>query len=146
MEDGPPYRSSATFAQELSLWVAGAFIALACFGFLAGLTDRTGSWALDTEPLLFGVFHVSVLHNVVHLLLGTLALTAAGSERACRAFLVTTGAVLLLLVSYGQLGMGLPVIGLVPVSTADAWLHITLAVTMLVGAAPIRRRARDSHH
>lgn len=55
----------------------GRLPSLACFGFLPGLTQHIESLTLrglGSEALLFGMFHVSVLHNVVHLLLGATAL------------------------------------------------------------------------
>lgn len=146
MEDGPLYRSAATTAQELTLWIAGAFLSLACFGFLPALTqdiERLSLAGLGSEALLFGMFHVSVLHNVVHLLLGATALAAAGSDRRCRRFLLIVGSVLLALVVYGRLDTSPVVPDLVPVNTADAWLHTLLALAMFVAALtrPRKRRA-----
>lgn len=145
MTDAPPYRSLATQAQLITLWIAGAFISLACFGFLPRLTrnieglDLSGLWS---EGALFGLFHVSVLHNIVHLLLGATALAAAGSERGCRRFLSVTGAVTLLLVLYGQVDKTPVVADLVPVGTADTWLHTVLALTMLGAAVATSRKQR----
>jgi hypothetical protein len=130
----------------MTLWIAGAFISLACFGFLPGFTQDLGSLTvhgLGAEAMLFGVFHVSVLHNVVHLLLGATALVAAGSDRRCRRFLLVVGLLLVALVLYGQLDKRPVVPDLVPVNAEDAWLHSLLALTMFIAALtrPKRQQA-----
>ncbi|WP_433169199.1 DUF4383 domain-containing protein [Kribbella sp. CA-247076] len=127
--------SPPTAAQAITLWIAGALLALAGFGFLLQLGQNVeGLSGLGTESVLFGLFHVSVLHNVVHLLLGAAALATAGNAHHCQVFLAVTGSVLLALVLYGQLDRSPIVADLVPVGTADTWLHLLLALTMIVAA------------
>src|SRR5689334_7523334 len=57
--DGPMDRPAPTAAQEVALWIAGALLTLACFGFLPGLTAGVDSLDLggqQSEALLFGLF------------------------------------------------------------------------------------------
>ncbi|MFI7067952.1 DUF4383 domain-containing protein [Kribbella sp. NPDC050124] len=147
MEDDPTRTPLPTAAQTVALWVAGALLTLACFGILPRLAqdfeglDLGGSAA---GGLLFGLFHVSPLHNVVHLLLGVAAVISAGTPRRCRLFLGVTGAVFIALVLYGQLDDTPVVPDLVPTNTADAWLHTLLALTMITAAVhgAVRQRSR----
>ncbi|WP_165949548.1 DUF4383 domain-containing protein [Kribbella turkmenica] len=137
MDDASRYPSPPTGTQAIALWIAGGLLVLSCFGFLLRLGQNVRSLDLGgvgTETVLFGLFHVSVLHNVVHLLLGAAALATAGNARHCRRFLAVTGAALLALVLYGQLDRTPIVADLVPVGTADTWLHLLLALTMIVAA------------
>lgn len=137
--------SAPTPTQQLTLWIAGALLSLAVFGFLPRLTQNVESLAfrgLESGALLFGLFHTSVLHNVVHLLLGLAALLSAGSHRWCRTFLAITAAVLLTLVLYGQLDSTPVGAGLVPVGTANSWLYTLLALSMIVAAGFSTRRLR----
>ncbi len=135
MENRPPVASLPSPAQVVTLWLAGVFFSLACFGFLPGVAQHTESlatWFPAPGQLLFGLFHVSVLHNAIHLLLGVTALLAVSTERRCRRYLATTGATLLLLVLYGLIRDDPLIPGLIPAESADAWLHVALAATMLI--------------
>ncbi|WP_165552919.1 DUF4383 domain-containing protein [Kribbella speibonae] len=135
MEDNTSPRLIPTSVQELALWIAGVLLTLSCFGFLRLLAEHLEHVDLSvvgSETLLFGLFHVSVLHNIVHLLLGAGAVVSAGSLHYCRRFLAITGGVMLALVLYGVLDQTPLILDLAPTGTADTWLHAILAVTMLV--------------
>jgi hypothetical protein len=128
----------------LALWVAGMLLTLSCFGFLRLLAvhlEYLDLRATGSETLLFGLFHVSVLHNVVHLLLGAVAVVSAGSLRRCRMFLASTGGVMLALVLYGMVDRTPLIPDLVPTGAADTWLHAILAITMFV-AGTVRTKKR----
>ncbi|MEV0799145.1 DUF4383 domain-containing protein [Kribbella sp. NPDC050281] len=127
MEYRSAQHSIPTATQGVALWVAGAFISLACFGI--------ARMSIGTEGLLFGVFHVSVVGAILQLALGVTAVVMAGSARHCRAFLAGAGLLMVVLLAYGQLGPAPVVADLVPIGPADVWLHVVLALTMLVGAA-----------
>lgn len=149
MEDESPYSPVPTSAQEITLWIAGALLALACFGFLPGLARYAAGLdlgGLASESLLFGLFHISVLHNMVHLLLGAAAVLSAGSRRICRTFLAVAGALMMLLVLYGQIDSTPVIPDLVPIGKADTWLHSVLALTMILtaGLASTRNRLARS--
>ncbi|TCC64086.1 DUF4383 domain-containing protein [Kribbella pittospori] len=135
MEYRSAQHSIPTATQGVALWVAGAFISLACFG--------VARMSIGTEGLLFGVFHVSVVGAILQLALGATALVMAGSARHCRAFLAGAGLLMVILLTYGQLDPAPVIADLVPIGPADVWLHVVLAVAMLAGAAlPVRIRWR----
>jgi len=123
--------------QEAALWAAGTFLTLGYLGFLPGVTtgvQTLGLSSADSDAMLFSIFHVSIVHNLVHLAIGLVGLAAAGADRYARGFLAVTGVALMMLLLYGRLAAGSVASGLVPVDAADAWLHTVLAVGMFVAA------------
>ena len=117
------------------IWGLG-FLLFGILGFVPGATHMHH----EDEPglivegpghgNLLGLFHVNLLHNIVHLLFGVLGLAAS------RAYGTARGYARLVAVSYVLLAvMGLiPALniyntfGLVPIHGHDVWLHILLAV------------------
>lgn len=127
-------RPAAT--QELALWIAGALFTLSCFGFLL----LFGSEAVDLQPpgRLFGLFQVSFVDSVVHLLLAVGVLLSAGSLHLLRRLLLIGGLAMIALALYGRIDGSPALPELVPTTAPDAWLHIVLGVAML-GALAVRR-------
>jgi hypothetical protein len=109
-------------------------------GFLPGLTvhleDLTVAGA-RTTTLLFGLFAVSVVHNVIHLGLAVAGLAMATSARLARWYLLAGGGVHLLIALTGRT----PAAELFPLNTADNWLHLTLGAAMS-GLSLLPGRAR----
>ncbi len=78
--------------------------------------------------LLFGYFEVSVLHNLIHVIFGVLAMMAATSYRYTRWFFFLSGLVLMIagvvgLVRHGDLTV-------MHVNAADNWLHLGLGLVI----------------
>jgi hypothetical protein len=128
--------------QHAATAVAGVFWLVGLAGFIPGLTSDIGALEFaghHSGALLFGLFTVSVLHNVVHLLFGVAGLALATSAQGSRMFLFGGGVVYLLLALYGALvphGSGA---NFIPVNTADNWLHVGLGLGMLaLGLLPGR--------
>jgi hypothetical protein len=117
----------------VTLVVAVVFLLVGVAGFVPGVTtdyDRMTFAGHHSGAMLLGVFTVSVLHNLVHLAFGVVGLVLARRPRTARIFLVGGGGVYAVLWLYGLVidhGFGANV---VPVNTADNWLHLFLAVTM----------------
>lgn len=80
--------------------------------------------------MLLGIFQVSVLHNIVHLIFGVLGLTLWRSAAKAKAFLVSGGIVYLVLGFYGVFIDQSSAANFVPVNTADNVLHFALGVGM----------------
>jgi hypothetical protein len=90
---------------------------------------------------LLGVFQVSILHNIVHLLFGVVGLVLAKTADGARTFLVGGGAVYLVLWVVGLVGAA----DWIPANTADNWLHFALGVGMIaLGLVAARGRARTA--
>jgi hypothetical protein len=114
--------------------VAVVFLLVGLLGFVPGVTtdyDRLTFAGHDSMAMLLGVFMVSVLHNIVHLLFGIAGLAAARTRRGARLFLVAGGAVYLVLWLYGLLVDHGSDANFVPVNTADDWLHLGLGIGMI---------------
>jgi len=68
-----------------------SFLAVGILGFIPGITANYGSLGLaghESEALLLGIFQVSVLHNIVHILFGiagTLTARTRSGQRPLRA-------------------------------------------------------------
>lgn len=116
-----------------TLVVAAVFLLVGVAGFVPGITadyDEMTFAGHRSGAMLLGVFTVSVLHNAVHLAFGLAGLVMARNPKTARIFLVGGGGVYAALWLYGLLidhGSGANV---VPVNTADNWLHLFLALTM----------------
>lgn len=126
--------------------VGAVFLLIGILGFIPGITTHYGEMQFaghDSYAKLLGIFQVSVLHNIVHILFGiaglTLARTAAGAQR----FLIGGGVVYLVLWLYG-LAVGYEsTANFVPLNRADNWLHLLLGVGMITLAiGTTRGRAR----
>lgn len=128
--------------------VGAVFLVVGVLGFIPGITtDYDGMTFAGPEStaMLFGVFQVSILHNIVHLLFGVAGLAMAARATAALAFLVGGGVIYLVLWLYGLIIEQNSDANFVPVNTADNWLHLVLGVGMVgVGLAlrPSIERAR----
>jgi hypothetical protein len=118
---------------RLASAVAGAvFLLVGVLGFIPGVTtgyDGITFAGHESTAALFGVFSVSVLHNLVHVAFGVAGLALATTARGARVFLVGGGLVYLALFAYGlTVDRDADVL---PVNDADNWLHLVLAVGLL---------------
>ena len=94
-----------------------------------------------TIGLLVGVFQVSILHNIVHLLFGVAGFLAARTAGGARAFLIGGGAVYLVLWLYGLVIDKTSEANFVPLNSADDWLHFVLGIGMIGLGVALGRRA-----
>ncbi|MGO4433545.1 DUF4383 domain-containing protein, partial [Paenarthrobacter sp. RAF9] len=85
----------------------------------------------DSGAMLLGVFQVSILHNIVHLLFGAAGLAMARNDRMARLFLLGGGAVYIVLWIYGLVINQETGANFIPFNTADNWLHLILGVAMI---------------
>ena len=86
----------------------------------------------ESHALLFGVFQVSILHNIVHFLYGVAGVAMARSASASRRYLIWGGAIYLVLWIFGLFVAGSETpANFVPINTADNWLHLVLGVGMI---------------
>ncbi|WP_432494693.1 DUF4383 domain-containing protein [Kineococcus auxinigenes] len=126
-----------------SLLVGIAFLLVGVMGFIPGITTDYGqlSWAgPDSHAHLLGVFQVSVLHNVLHLLFGVLGVVLARWSDAAKAYLLVGGAAYLGLWVYGLVVAQDAQANFVPLNTADDWLHLGLGAGMVLFGLLMPRR------
>lgn len=134
----------ATAVQKAALAVGAVFLLVGILGFVPGVTTSWGDLEFaghESDAALLGIFQVSILHNLVHVLFGVAGLTMSRTVGGARAFLVGGGVVYLVLWLYGLLVGHDSAANFVPVNTADNWLHLLLGVAMVgMGALLVRAR------
>lgn len=103
-----------------------------------------------SEAMLLGIFQVSVLHNLVHVLFGIVGLVVALRFVWSKNYLIWGGAIYALLLIYGLFLHGDHDANFVPLNSADNWLHGALALTMILLGILLGRRdrthARSNQH
>jgi hypothetical protein len=128
--------------------VAIAFLGVGVLGFIPGITTGYGSMEFaghESEAMLLGIFQVSILHNIVHLLFGAVGLMMARTASGARTFLIGGGAVYLVLWLYGLLIGKEGAANFVPLNAADDWLHFVLGAAMVALGLVLGKRA-VAHH
>ena len=135
--------ASGSPVQAASALVGAAFRLVGVLGFIPGITSDSDSMQAaghDSHAELFGLFQVSTLHNVVHLLFAAVGIIMARTAAGARAFLLGGGAVYLALWLYGLVVDKDSQANFVPLNTADDWLHFALGLTMIgLGVALAKR-------
>lgn len=113
--------------------VAAAFLVAAIAGFIPGLTahlDQLHWLGRESQAALFGIFAVSVLHNLLHLAFGVLGLLLSSTFARARAYLVGGGLFYLGVWVYGLLIDLSGPRNILPLNNADNWLHLSIGVVM----------------
>lgn len=135
---------------ETTALAAGAVFALVgILGFIPGVTTNYSEMTFagpDSEAMLLGIFQVSVLHNVVHLLLGAAGLLMGRTVTQSKYFLIGGGALYLVLWIYGLLIDQGSAANFVPVNTADNWLHAALGIVMVALGIVLGRGPGSAEH
>ena len=130
-----------TPVQSLAALTGAVFLAVGVLGFIPGITTHYGDLAFagdGSDAKLLGIFQVSILHNIVHLLYGIAGLALARTWEGARTFLIGGGVVYLALWILGIVGGA----DWVPTNSADNWLHFVLGVGMVaLGFVATRGRA-----
>lgn len=111
--------------QKILIVFGVVFLALGVLGFIP---------AIAPNGMLLGLFHVNVVHNIIHLVTGAAALLVAYSNCGCvtpqgffQAFGIIYGLVAILGFWYGNAD----IFGVVANNIADAFLHLGIAAASL---------------
>jgi len=132
-------------AIELAALAVGAtFLLVGILGFVPGVTQNFDSIEFaghESGAELLGIFQVSILHNVVHLLFGLAGFVAARTIAGARTYLVGGGLVYGGLAIYGMVIDRMSDANFVPVNEADNWLHVGLAAGMIVLGMALSQRS-----
>lgn len=97
---------------------------------ILGLVSQGGmEMGADPPPgMLLGMFHVNLLHNIVHILLGVWGLVASRSFAGAKMYAQVGGVIYIVLAC---LGFVIPTtFGLIPIGGADIWLHAVLGLVL----------------
>lgn len=137
--------TTRTNIQKAALAVGVVFLLVGILGFIPGITsnfDQLGFAGSGSEAALLGIFQVSVLHNIVHLLFGVAGVVMAKTVTGAYNFLLWGGVIYAVLFIYGLVVPHDSAANFVPVNAADNILHLVLAIAMIALALVLR----DKHH
>ena len=132
-----------TAVQKAAALVGIVFLAVGVLGFIPGITtnyDTLQFASHHSEAKLLGLFQVSILHNIVHLLFGVAGLALARSIRGAKNYLVVGGIIYLVLFIYGLAVPMESAANFVPLNTADDILHVLLGLGMIALGSLLTRR------
>ena len=135
MRDRSPIQSAAVL-------VGIVFLVVGILGFIPGVTsnyDELRFAGHDSDAQLLGIFDISVLMNVVHLLFGIAGIALARTMEGARTYLVGGGLVYLVLFVYGAIWHGETGSNWIPVNWADNILHLALGVGMTAAGIVLSR-------
>jgi arginine exporter protein ArgO len=131
-----------TNVQRAAQAMGAVFLLVGILGFIPGITSNYGTMQFaghQSEAHLLGIFQVSILHNVVHLLFGVAGLAMAKTISGARNYLLGGGVIYAILWIYGLVIGQDSGANFVPVNSADNWLHFLLAVAMIALALLLTR-------
>ncbi|HEX2772849.1 MAG TPA: DUF4383 domain-containing protein [Micromonosporaceae bacterium] len=120
-------------ASSLAALAGAILVTIGTLGFIPGVTTGTlGFSSPESDARLLGLFEVSGLLNLVHLLFGVAGLVSSRSVAAARVYFLVGGAIYLALSLYGSLvprgGAG----NVLSLNRADDWLHLLIGIAMIV--------------
>ncbi|MBF6331617.1 DUF4383 domain-containing protein [Nocardia transvalensis] len=127
--------TGSSLVRTAALVVGALFLLVGILGFIPGITTDYDdmSWAgHHSDAKLFGLFNVSVLHNIVHLVFGVAGLLMARAQSTARTFLIGGGVIYLALWVYGLVVDEDSNANFLPVNNADNWLHFGLGAAMVI--------------
>ena len=136
-----------SLAQGFAFVIGATFVLVGVLGFVPGIVRMFGDLSFkgpESDAQLLGLFDISVVHNIVHLLFGVGLLASRRATWAVR-YLLIGGIAYAAVFVYGLFVVNsTSSINFLPINTADNILHFVLSVTMIalgvVGAAALRRR------
>ena len=124
-----------SLAQTLALLFGVVLLGVGVLGFIPGVTTNLGDikFAGNESPSeLLGIFQVSILHNIVHLLFGIAGVALSRTTANAKMYLLYSGVIYVALVVFGVLvDRSGEDANFIPVNTADDVLHLALAVGLI---------------
>ncbi|MFJ7214553.1 DUF4383 domain-containing protein [Amycolatopsis sp. NPDC098790] len=131
----PETRRGPAPVQGMGMLIGLLFLVLAALELMSGVADGSG------PHVLFGVFSVSGLWALLHLLTGATAVFCTRSSRWAARFLLVAGACYAVVGLAGLLPLPRAVTDVLPMNTAAICLALALGTAMLIlGAGWLWRR------
>jgi hypothetical protein len=149
---GTALRNSSTrsrsLAQTLALLFGLTFLLVGIAGFIPGITgdyDELSFLGTDSDAELLGLFRVSILHNIVHMLFGV-GILAARRHDWSKLYLLGGGIAYVLVSAYGFIIDEQSDANFLPINTADNFLHVALSLALLgAGIVALAADRRETH-
>ncbi len=138
-----PKRARRSHVQLGAAGFGVVFVLVGLAGFVPGITSHYMDMAVagrGSTAKLLGIFQISVLHNLVHVLFGAAGLVLSTTPLRAVRYLAVGGIVYAVLFFYGiLLPYDLPGLNFVPLNAADNALHFVLSGAMITAAAVLDR-------
>ncbi len=144
-EQAPRSGSDRQPMQAFAATMGAAFLLAGIGGFIPGVTsnyDELEFAGPESGAKLLGLFEVSILHNIVHLLFAV-GLLAAARYSWSRLYLLVGGVAYLGVLLYGVLVDHDSDANFLPINDADNLLHLGLSLAMITLGVLGTRLARD---
>jgi Domain of unknown function (DUF4383) len=122
-----------TLAQRLAFLFGATFLLVGILGFIPGITTNYDDLKFagdDSDAELLGLFQVSILHNIAHMLFGV-GILAARKHRTALQYLLAAGALYVVLFVYGLIASENGSENFLPTNNGDDVLHAVLALALL---------------
>ena len=130
----PTPAGSRSLAQLSAAAVGAVFLLVGILGFVPWVVRMFGELSFigpESDAKLLGLFEISVVHNIVHMLFGVGLLAARRSSWSVR-YLLIGGVTYAIVFLYGLAVVdSSSSVNFLPVNTADNVLHLGLAVGMI---------------
>jgi hypothetical protein len=123
--------AARTIAQTFCLVVGIGLIAAGVLGFFFGGSGFGAGTNVQGEEFI--VFEVNGWHNIVHIATGAVLLLLAPKAKVAATGALVFGLVYVVVAVWGFID-GNDVANLIPVNTADNWLHVAIALASLLAA------------
>lgn len=123
--------------QCATILVSSLFLIAGVLGFVPGITSNLDLLEFagpHSGAAVFAVFEVSVLLNLIHVATGVAGLVLTRTYARARAFLLLGGLAYVALAVYGLLIDLESPVNVLPVNSADNWLHLGVGATMVIFA------------
>ena len=137
-----PRRAKRSQIQLGAMGLGTVFVLIGVAGFIPGVTSHYMHLAMagpGSTARLLGIFQVSVLHNVVHLLFGVAGFVFASTPMRARNYFLVGGILYAVLFFYSVLTPYQGGANFVPFNAADDALHVALAAVMIAASAVLDR-------
>lgn len=133
------FGETAMKTRYFALILGLVFLAIGILGFVPALRTTAPDMpplAMDQHyGLLFGLFPVNWLHNVVHILFGLWGVLAYRSYGGARTYAISVAVIYAVLTLMGFFPVLQTTFGLVPLYGHDIWLHAAIAIAAAIFAS-----------
>ena len=109
--------------------MGGILLALGLLGFVPALAPAQSLPEPSTTGMLFGLFPINALHNLVHIGFGIWGLTASRQYDSSYYYTVTSAIIFGVLAVLGMVPALNTLFGLVPLHGHVVWLHAVIAAS-----------------
>ncbi len=120
--------------QSMAMLLGIVFLLVGILGFIPGITSNFDDLKFaghNSDAKLLGLFQISILENIIHLLYGVAGLALAKTWQGARTYFIGGGVIYLVLFVYGLITGNESGANFVPTNIAGDVLHLLLGLVMV---------------